>query len=145
MKAIIQRVKHASVTAHGTQISQIGPGILTLLGVAKGDTEEQLEKTINKILKLRIFPDENGKMNKSLSDIQGEHLIVSQFTLMGNCQKGNRPGFDQSELPEKANQLYEKAIELSNSLGVKTLGGSFGAMMDVELLNDGPVTFILEF
>ena len=144
MKAVIQRVQHASVTVDGQKVSSIGKGFLTLLGVAKGDSEEQLKKLIQKITALRIFPDADGKMNLSLADIQGEHLIVSQFTLLGDASKGNRPSFIGAEAPERAKALYEQALALSQAAGIKTFGGVFGGDMEVELLNDGPVTLILE-
>ncbi|MBO9665804.1 MAG: D-tyrosyl-tRNA(Tyr) deacylase [Bdellovibrio sp.] len=144
MKAVVQRVQHASVTVDGKEISRIGPGFLTLLGVAKGDTEAQLQKLITKIAALRIFPDADGKMNLSLKDINGEHLIVSQFTLLGDASKGNRPSFIGAEAPAPAEALYEKALELSRAQGLVTYGGQFGADMKVQILNDGPVTLILE-
>lgn len=144
MKAVIQRVQNASVVIDGKEISAIGKGFLTLLGVAKGDTEEQLKKLIAKIIALRIFPDENGKMNLSLQDIGGSHLIVSQFTLLGDASKGNRPSFIGAESPDIAKSLYEKALSLSQAQGVPTQGGQFGADMKISLLNDGPVTLIIE-
>jgi D-tyrosyl-tRNA(Tyr) deacylase len=144
MKAVVQRVQHASVTVDGKEISRIGKGFLTLLGVAKGDNEEQLQKLIGKIAALRIFPDQDGKMNLSLKDISGEHLIVSQFTLLGDASKGNRPSFIGAEAPALAEALYNKALELSRDQGLVTYGGQFGADMKVEILNDGPVTLILE-
>lgn len=144
MKAVVQRVQKASVTVDGQLISAIGPGFLTLLGVAKGDTEDQLQKLIQKITALRIFPDAEGKMNLSLKDVNGEHLIVSQFTLLGDVSKGNRPSFIGAESPERAKVLYEKSLELSRAQGIQTYGGVFGADMKVELLNDGPVTLIVE-
>ena len=144
MKAVVQRVQRASVTVDGKIISSIGPGLLTLLGVAKGDSEEQLQKLITKITALRISPDEEGKMNKSLKDIQGEHLIVSQFTLLGDTAKGNRPSFIGAEAPAIAEVLYNKSLELSRAQGVPTQGGQFGADMKVDLLNDGPVTLLIE-
>ena len=143
MKIVLQRVKSASVKIDGELYSKINKGILVLFGVEKGDTEECALWLAEKLLKLRIFEDENEKMNFSVSDINGEILVVSQFTLAGNCKKGTRPSFDNAELPEKAEALYEKFCEyLSRSIPVKT--GVFGAMMEVELINDGPVTFILE-
>ena len=145
MRAVIQRVKEAEVRVDGKSVSSIPRGILTLLGVEAGDTEEQLEKMIQKICQLRIFEDEQGKMNLSLSEVNGEHLIVSQFTLLGDCSKGRRPSFVNAEKPERANELYEKAIELSAGLGVPTQGGTFQADMKISLINDGPVTFVLEF
>ncbi|WP_374028844.1 D-aminoacyl-tRNA deacylase [Bdellovibrio bacteriovorus] len=143
MKAVVQRVQNASVVVEGKEISSIQKGFLTLLGVAKGDTEEQLQKMISKILALRIFPDENGKMNLSLKDVGGEHLLVSQFTLLGDASKGNRPSFIGAEEPAKAELMYKKALELS-AAQVPTFGGVFGADMKVSLLNDGPVTLIIE-
>ncbi|MFV8258412.1 D-aminoacyl-tRNA deacylase [Bdellovibrio bacteriovorus] len=144
MKAVVQRVQNASVVVDGKLVSSIDKGYLTLLGVAKGDSEEQLQKLMTKILALRIFPDETGKMNLSLKDVGGQHLIVSQFTLLGDASKGNRPSFIAAELPDRAKELYEKALVLSESQGVKTQGGIFGADMKVSLLNDGPVTLLLE-
>lgn len=143
MKLVIQRVKESSVTIDNKLYSKIGKGIMVLLGVEKGDTIEQAKWLSEKLLKLRIFEDEDNKMNLSIQDIKGEILVVSQFTLAGNCKKGTRPSFDNAELPDKANKLYEEFCELlSESVPVKT--GVFGAMMDVALINDGPVTFILE-
>lgn len=144
MKCLIQRVKRASVTIDGELYSKIDAGILALLGVEKGDSIENAEKLADKVLKLRIFEDENGKMNKSLLDINGKMLIVSQFTLCGDCKKGTRPSFDKSEKPELANKLYEDFVTIIKNAGIKTGTGKFGAMMDVELINDGPVTFMLE-
>ena len=144
MKVLIQRVKQASVTINDTLYSSIDKGILTFVGIEKGDTIENLKKSVQKIVKLRIFADENDKMNKSLIDINGEMLIVSQFTLCGNCKKGTRPSFDNSAPPQLANELYEKFVEEVSNLGIKTQTGKFGAMMQVELINDGPVTFIIE-
>ena len=144
MKVLIQRVKKASVTIDNELYSRIGNGILALVGIEKGDTIEEVEKSAKKIANLRIFPDENDKMNKSLIDINGEMLIVSQFTLCGDCKKGTRPSFDKSAPPEIANKLYEDFITEIQKYGIKTGTGKFGAMMDVELINDGPVTFIIE-
>ncbi len=144
MKVLIQRVKQASVTINDTLYSSIDKGILTFVGIEKGDTIENLKKSVQKIVKLRIFADENDKMNKSLIDINGEMLIVSQFTLCGNCKKGTRPSFDNSAPPQLANELYEKFVEEVSNLGIKTQTGKFGAMMQVELINDGPVTFMIE-
>ena len=144
MKVLIQRVKRASVTIEGKVFSSINKGILALVGIEKGDTLEQVQKSAKKIVGLRIFPDENDKMNRSLIDIQGEMLIVSQFTLCGDCKKGTRPSFDKSASPDVANQLYENFITEVSFYGVSTQTGKFGAMMDVELINDGPVTFMIE-
>lgn len=145
MKGLIQRVKRASVTIDGKIYSEIGHGILILLGVEKGDNEQNADKLADKITKLRIFEDENGKMNKSIIDTQGEIMVVSQFTLAGDCKKGTRPSFDKAELPQRANELYEYFTNIIKSQGINTQTGVFGAMMDVELINDGPVTFMLEF
>ncbi len=144
MKALIQRVKRASVTIEGNLYSKIGKGILVLLGVEKGDDKSNAEKLAEKIAKLRIFEDENGKMNKSVSDIAGEILIVSQFTLCGDCKKGTRPSFDKSAPPEIAEDLYEYFVEQFKTLNIPVCTGKFRAMMDVELINDGPVTFMIE-
>ena len=145
MKGLIQRVKKASVTIDNELYSEIGQGILVLLGVEKGDSEANADKLADKICKLRIFEDENEKMNKSVQDIEGEILVVSQFTLAGDCKKGTRPSFDKAENPDRANELYEYFVKVikNNNIPVKT--GKFAAMMDVELINDGPVTFMLEF
>ena len=144
MKGLIQRVKRASVTIDGELYSKIGHGILVLLGVEKGDSEENAEKLADKISKLRIFEDENEKMNLSVQDIKGEILVVSQFTLAGDCKKGTRPSFDKAELPQRANELYEYFTELIKQKNIPTKTGVFGAMMEVELINDGPVTFMIE-
>ena len=144
MKCLIQRVKRASVTIDGKIYSQIDKGILALLGIEKGDTLEQAKFLAEKILKLRIFEDENGKMNKSLIDINGQMLVVSQFTLCGDCKKGTRPSFDKSETPELANKLYEEFVTIIKDSKTQVFTGKFGAKMDVELINDGPVTFMLE-
>ena len=144
MKCLIQRVSHASVTINGEVYSKIEKGILALLGVEKGDLYENAQKLADKIINLRIFEDENGKMNKSLNDINGEMLIVSQFTLCGDCKKGTRPSFDKAETPQKANELYEEFVNIVKNAKILVGTGKFGAKMDVELVNDGPVTFLLE-
>ena len=145
MRAVVQRVREASVTVEGREVGRIGPGLLTLLGVRKGDTESDLEKLMQKILKLRIFEDAAGKMNLSLQDVKGSHLIVSQFTLYGECKNGNRPSFIDAARPEEAKALYDKALALSAAAGVPTEGGRFQADMKVSLVNDGPVTLIVEW
>lgn len=145
MKGLIQRVKRASVTIDGKVYSKINQGILILLGVEKGDNEQNTDKLADKLCKLRIFEDEDGKMNKSILDVNGEILIVSQFTLAGDCKKGTRPSFDKAELPQRANELYEYFVDLIKQKNIPVGTGVFGAMMDVELVNDGPVTFMLEF
>lgn len=144
MKCLIQRVKNASCTIDGKLYSSINAGILALVGIEKGDTIEQVEWMAKKVVNLRIFEDENEKMNKSLIDINGEMLIVSQFTLCGDCKKGTRPSFDKSEKPELANKLYEEFVTLVKGLNVNVGTGKFGAIMEISLLNDGPVTFMLE-
>lgn len=144
MKAVIQRVKSASVSIDGKIYSSIKQGILIFLGVEKEDIKTNADWLCNKILNLRIFEDENQKMNFSINDIKGEILIVSQFTLAGSCKKGTRPSFDNAKNPTEAKELYEYFInELKKSkLNIQT--GVFQAMMDISLINDGPVTFILE-
>ena len=144
MKVLIQRVKKASVTIENNLYSSINEGILAFVGIEKGDTLENIQKAIKKIANLRIFPDENGKMNLSIIDTKGEMLIVSQFTLCGDCKKGTRPSFDKSAHPEIANQLYEAFVKEISNFGIKTQTGKFAAMMDVSLINDGPVTFMIE-
>ena len=144
MKVLIQRVKRASVTIDGELFSSINQGVLALVGIEKEDTLEQVQKSAKKIVNLRIFPDDNGKMNRSLIDEKGEMLVVSQFTLCGDCKKGTRPSFDKSAQPDIANELYEKFVEEVKAFGIKTQTGKFGAMMDVELINDGPVTFMID-
>lgn len=144
MKALIQRVKSASVTIDGELYSKIGKGLLVFLGVEKDDTVENCEKLSQKVLNLRIFEDENDKMNLSVNDVKGEILVVSQFTLCGDCKKGTRPSFDKAAHPDIAVKLYEDFVEKIRASGLKTETGKFRAMMDVELINDGPVTFMVE-
>ena len=145
MRAVIQRVKNAEVVVKGESVSKIDQGILTLLGIAKGDNEDQVKKMVRKICDLRIFEDSQGKLNLSLSDVQGSHLIVSQFTLLGDCSAGRRPSFVNAEAPDRAKALYELALQTSQEHGINTRGGIFQADMKVSLTNDGPVTFVLEF
>lgn len=144
MKALIQRVKRASVTIESKLYSKIGMGLLIFLGVEKDDVAENAMKLAQKVSNLRIFEDENEKMNYSVKDVEGEILVVSQFTLCGDCKKGTRPSFDNAAPPEKANTLYEDFVTCLKNEGFVVKTGKFRAMMDVELINDGPVTFLIE-
>ena len=144
MRAVLTRVKHASVQVDGKVIGKIGEGFLVLLGVTHEDTEAQAEKLADKLTGLRIFEDENEKMNRSLTDVGGELLVVSQFTLYANCKKGRRPDFLTAARPEVAIPLYERFVELCREKGFHTETGEFGAYMQVDSLNDGPLTIILD-
>lgn len=144
MKAVIQRVANASVTVEGKIIGQIEKGYLVLLGVGEKDSFADADRIVKKMVNLRIFPDENGKINLSLRDVNGSLLVVSQFTLYADCRHGNRPGFTLAAKPEKANELYEYFISKCKENIPIVEHGSFGAHMDVALLNDGPFTIILE-
>ena len=144
MRAVLTRVKYASVTIDGQTVGKIGPGFLILLGVGPEDTEEHARVLAEKALGLRIFEDENGKMNLGLDAIGGEVLVVSQFTLYGNCRKGRRPSFTEAAGSELGNALYEKFLSICRELGYPPQHGRFGADMKVESLNDGPVTLILD-
>lgn len=144
MKIVIQRVKESHVKVNDRIVGKIGMGLLLLVGIEKGDNENILEFMADKIVNLRIFPDENRKMNMSLLEVKGEILAVSQFTLAGSLEKGRRPSFDNAEIPERAEVLFKKFVEVLKNKGVKVETGEFGAIMDVYLINDGPVTFILE-
>ena len=144
MKALIQRVKQASVTIENELYSKIGHGLLIFLGVEKSDTQQNAEKLAQKVMTLRIFEDENDKMNLSVRDVNGEILVVSQFTLCGDCRKGTRPSFDNAAPPEEANKLYEYFVQYIKTSGQKVMTGKFRAMMDISLINDGPVTFMIE-
>lgn len=145
MKAVIQRVAHASVKVDGKTIGSCGQGFLILLGVMAGDDEKEADKLVNKTVNLRVFEDENGKMNLSSLDIGGEMLVVSQFTLCADCTHGRRPSFTPSAPPDEANRLYEYFVRRLKENGISHVEtGVFGADMKVELLNDGPVTIILD-
>lgn len=144
MKIVLQRVSHASVTVDEKVIGAIGQGFLVLLGVSDTDTKEIADKMVDKLCKLRIFQDEQGKTNLSLADVGGELLVVSQFTLYADCRKGNRPSFIKAGAPELANHLYEHVVERCRTYVDKVEHGEFGADMKVELLNDGPFTLVLD-
>ena len=145
MRAVIQRVSKASVTIDGKIHSQIGEGLLVLLGIEDADTAEDIEWLSGKIVNLRIFNDENGIMNVSIKDINGDILVVSQFTLHASAKKGNRPSYIRASKPEFAIPMYEKLVkQLINDLGKKIYTGMFGSDMKVELLNDGPVTIVID-
>ncbi len=144
MRAVLTRVKSASVVIDGETVGRIGKGFLILLGVGPNDTEKECRYLAEKALSLRIFEDENGKMNLGLDAIQGEVLVVSQFTLYGNCRKGRRPSFTDAAGPELGEQLYETFLSICEELGYPPQHGRFGADMKVESINDGPVTLILD-
>ena len=144
MKLVIQRVTHASVTVDNNVIGKIGKGYMVLIGVSDTDTKEIADKMLDKMIKLRIFEDENGKTNLPLADVGGELLLISQFTLYANCKKGNRPSFIEAGSPDHANALYEYIIEKCKERVDVVEQGEFGAEMKVELLNDGPFTVILD-
>ena len=144
MRALIQRVSRASVTSEGRPCGEIGPGLVVLLGVAKGDGEAEAAYLARKTANLRIFSDEAGKMNRSVLDIGGGALVVSQFTLYGDASRGNRPGFDQAADPTTADRLYRRYVELLREAGLPVETGVFQTDMQVELVNDGPVTILVE-
>ena len=144
MRAVVQRVSSSKVTVNGEVTGEIKKGLLVLLGVTHEDTSKDVDYIIDKVLNLRIFEDENEKMNLSLKDIGGELLVVSQFTLYGDCRKGRRPSFSSAARPEVATKLYEEFIEKSRKEGIVTQTGRFGTHMMVDLTNDGPVTILLE-
>lgn len=144
MRAVIQRVTEGRVTVEGKVIGEIGRGIVLLLGIGKEDTEKDISYLADKIIGLRIFEDQNEKMNLSLKDVGGELLIVSQFTLYGDCRKGKRPGFDKAQNPKEAEIMYNKFVEFCRGYGLKVETGKFQAMMKVDIHNDGPVTFVLD-
>lgn len=144
MRAVVQRVKSSSVTVDGRVVAEIGDGLLVLLGVAKLDKSDDADYLAEKIVNLRIFEDENGKLNRSLLSTGGQMLVVSQFTLLGNCNKGRRPSFVHAAGQDQAVKLYERFIEQVREKGVSVKTGRFRAMMEVGLINDGPVTLIVE-
>ena len=144
MKLVIQRVKNASVTVEEKVVGEIEKGFLVLIGIKIGDTKEQADYLVKKLCNLRVFTDENDKMNLSLKDVRGKLLIVSQFTLYANCNDGNRPSFIEAARPEEAIPLYEYFCEECTKRGFEVQKGIFGADMKVQLLNDGPVTIIIE-
>ena len=144
MRAVLQRVSRASVTAQGQIVGQIGRGLVVLLGVEQDDTEADAQQLADKTIQLRIFDDADGKMNLALADVGGALLVVSQFTLLGDCRKGRRPSFIQAAPPELAERLYNTFIAAAGVQGIPVQTGKFRAMMDVELVNDGPVTILLD-
>lgn len=144
MKFVIQRVTHADVVVDGNEIGRIGKGFMVLIGVSKEDDKAIADKMVDKMIKLRIFEDENGKTNLSLDDVGGELLLISQFTLYANCKKGNRPSFIDAGAPDDANALYEYIIERCKERVNVVERGEFGADMEVSLLNDGPFTIVLD-
>lgn len=144
MRAVIQRVQRASVTVEDKVISSINQGFLVLLGVEKGDVQEDIDYMVKKIVGLRVFEDSDEKMNLSIQDINGEIIIVSQFTLAGDVRKGRRPSFSNAMAPNEANDMYLEIVKQIKSFGINVGTGEFGAHMDVELINDGPVTILLD-
>jgi D-tyrosyl-tRNA(Tyr) deacylase len=144
MRAVVQLVSKASVRVKEKQISQIGPGLLILLGVHRDDTEKDASMLAEKIANLRVFPDQDKLMNLSILDVGGDMLVVSQFTLYGDCRKGRRPSYSSAAPPGLANRLYELFIEETRKTGITVASGEFQAMMDVELVNQGPVTLLLD-
>ena len=144
MRAVIQRVSSATVEVDGQVVSRIGRGLLVYLGVGRSDSDSDVEFMAEKLVNLRIFADDEGKMNRSVPDITGQILLVSNFTLQGDCRKGRRPGFDGAAEPAIAGQLYDKTAQLIAEKGLKVAKGVFGANMQVTSINDGPVTFILD-
>ena len=144
MRAVLQRVKQASVTVDGEVVGAIAGGLLALVGAGHDDDEATVGWTLRKALDLRIFRDDAGRMNRSLLDVGGALLVVSQFTLLGDCRKGRRPSFAAAMAPDRAEQLYEHFVAKAKEAGVEVATGRFGAMMDVALVNDGPVTLMLD-
>jgi D-tyrosyl-tRNA(Tyr) deacylase len=144
MRLLVQRIKEANVTVDGTGIGKAGAGLCLLLGVAKEDTTESADRLTGKVAELRIFEDQNGKMNRSVKDVAGDVLLVSEFTLYGDCSKGRRPSFSRAAPPEQAERLYNYFAQRLKDLGLHVATGKFQAKMEVSLVNDGPVTFILD-
>jgi D-tyrosyl-tRNA(Tyr) deacylase len=144
MRAVVQRVKRAEVRVNGDVVGSVGPGLLVLVGIGKTDADRDLQDLAVKIANLRIFEDEHRKMNRSLLEIGGQVLCVSQFTLYGDCRKGRRPSYDQAAGPDTAQRLYDDFVKALRSLGIVVATGQFQAMMEVELVNDGPVTLLLD-
>ncbi len=144
MKIVVQRVKNAQVDVEGNTVGKIGVGFLVLLGVTHGDTKEQADYLVKKLCNLRVFTDENDKMNLSIKDVNGQLLIVSQFTLYADCSNGNRPSFTEAAKPDQANELYEYFCKQCENNEIHVEKGIFGADMKVSLINDGPVTIIIE-
>ena len=144
MRTVIQRVKEASVSVEGKQIARIGKGLLILLGVGREDQEDSIAPLSQKVTNLRIFEDEQGKMNLSLRDIKGEILLVPQFTLYADTTRGRRPSFEKAALPDKANNFFQQFVKTLQNQGIRVETGAFGEHMQVSLVNDGPVTIILE-
>jgi D-tyrosyl-tRNA(Tyr) deacylase len=144
MRAVVQRVSSAAVSEEEIVLGAIGRGIVVLLGIHRHDSERDCDRLAEKIVHLRIFPDQHGKMNRSLADLDGEMLIVSQFTLYGDCRKGRRPGYSEAASPDRAKTLYDRFIGAVERLGITAASGRFQAAMDVTLTNDGPVTLLLD-
>ena len=144
MRVCVQRVSEASVEIDGKAVGAIGPGLLVLLGIGQSDTPAEVTQLVDKIVNLRVFADDQDKMNRSLLDIHGQMLVISQFTLWGDCRKGRRPSFVQAADPEVAEPLYERFVDEVRGQGVAAETGRFGAMMQVHLVNDGPVTLVIE-
>jgi D-aminoacyl-tRNA deacylase len=145
MKIVIQRVSEAGAEVDGKTVGKIGKGLLVYLSVGKGDTKSNAEFIADKLSNLRVFSDENDKMNLSVRDVGGQILLVSNFTLHGDCRKGRRPGFDAAAEPTFANELYDYTVNLVRQQGIKVETGIFGASMKVESINDGPVTFVIDY
>ena len=144
MRAVVQRVKRAAVRVNGGVVGSIGPGLLVLVGIGKTDSDTDVQNLAEKIVNLRVFEDEHGKMNRSLLEMGGQVLCVSQFTLYGDCRKGRRPSYDQAAGPDTAQRLYDDFVKALRSFGIVVATGQFQAMMEVELVNDGPVTLLLD-